>query len=437
MPHKSKLQAGVARQVISPPQGIYLIGYGERKKGNLGIHDELTATALVLTDGKERIALVSSDLLAINEFVVDQVRKELRGTAKVVISCSHTHAGPITYADWRSSFKRRAYIKQLISQIVRVVNRAAKQLEPVTLSWGKTSSDIAINRREQQPDGTVEIGTNPHGPRDNAVGVLQVHTTAGIPLATIINFACHGTVLGPENRWVSADWIGAMRSKVEGQLGGLTLFLQGATADLNPIRNSLRNSEQPWAAVQALGDQVATAVLKLCKSGLTPLPPTELSFRRHELWLPLEAPVKSKRPPRRYRQILLSQSGLPSFLSAAVDWLLWRFYPWRSRIEAHEGNWSVPLRINILLLGEVGLVTLGAEVFTEIGQHIKLSSPTKHTLLASVTDGCIGYLPTAKAHAQGGPEVELFSYFYRYPGRFAPESAAITIQAVQELLEKS
>ena len=33
------LSAGAARCTISPPKGIYLIGYGDRSKGNIGVHD--------------------------------------------------------------------------------------------------------------------------------------------------------------------------------------------------------------------------------------------------------------------------------------------------------------------------------------------------------------------------------------------------------------
>ncbi|MEA3307929.1 MAG: neutral/alkaline non-lysosomal ceramidase N-terminal domain-containing protein [Chloroflexota bacterium] len=435
MSRKFELRAGVAREIISPPKGIYLIGYGDRTKGNLGIHDELTATALLLDDGERRIALVACDLLAINKFVVERVQEQLRETAEVIISCSHTHAGPLTYADWRSGPRRRAYVQRLVARIVRAVRRAAEHLTPVTLSGGQTVADIAVNRRERQPDGSLDIGVNPGGPRDREVGVVQLRTARGVPLATIVNFACHGTVLGPANRQVSADWIGAMRTQVEAQLGGLMLFLQGATADLNPVRNVLGPDEQPWEAVETLGKQVADAVAALCKNGLTTLPSAPLELRRRELWLPLEAKVTSNRPPRTYRQILLAQSGLPPFLSWAVDWLLWHRYPWRSRIEARQGRWTVPLQINVLRAGALGLVTLGAETFTEIGQSLKAVAPTPHTLFASVTDGCIGYLPTASAHAAGGPEVDLFSYFYRYPGRFAAESAALAIQAVSEMWE--
>ena len=51
------LKAGVARQIITPPPGIYLIGYGDRSKGNRGVHDDLTATALALEDGSLRYRL--------------------------------------------------------------------------------------------------------------------------------------------------------------------------------------------------------------------------------------------------------------------------------------------------------------------------------------------------------------------------------------------
>jgi hypothetical protein len=113
---KTELRAGVAREIISPPKGIYLIGYGNRTKGNVGVHDDLTATALVLDDGRERLALVACNLLCLNEFVVDRVRAQVGEGTRVVICCSHTHSGPIIYAGRRSSRARRAYIAVLVER---------------------------------------------------------------------------------------------------------------------------------------------------------------------------------------------------------------------------------------------------------------------------------------------------------------------------------
>ena len=59
----SELLAGVARTIITPPMGTYLIGYGDRTRGCNSVHDDLGATALVLDDGDTRLALIALDML--------------------------------------------------------------------------------------------------------------------------------------------------------------------------------------------------------------------------------------------------------------------------------------------------------------------------------------------------------------------------------------
>ena len=54
----STVKAGVARKTISPPPGIYLMGYGNRIQGNTGTHDDLYVTTLVLETGDACAALL-------------------------------------------------------------------------------------------------------------------------------------------------------------------------------------------------------------------------------------------------------------------------------------------------------------------------------------------------------------------------------------------
>jgi neutral ceramidase len=437
------LYAGVAREVISPPKGMYLIGYGDRAKGNVGVHDDLTATALVLEDGdngKARLALIACDLLCLNEFIVDRVRAQVGQGTQVVICCSHTHAGPIAYADRRSRRIRRAYIDTLVEQIARAVDRAETALAPAELAWGRAEADVAVNRREKQPDGKVIIGVNPTGPVDRSVGILSVRAADsasaadGAPLATVINFACHGTVLGPDNLLVSADWIGAMRARVEEAVGGTAIFLQGATGDLNPDYEW--GTGDPWEAVQSLGERVADRVIATCEGGLSPLSGVPLGLSRQTVWLPLEAKATTPTPLPTYRRKLIEVVDLPFALRFVVDILLEHRYPWRPRVEARKEFWQVPLRVNAARIGDLGLVTFASETLTEIGMAIKAGSPAKHTMFASVSDGCIGYLPTAAAHAEGGYEVDTAPYFYRYPARLAAECGQIATDAATQGLRK-
>jgi neutral ceramidase len=428
--NKTMLHAGIAREVISPPKGMYLIGYGDRTKGNVGVHDDLTATALVLDDGQERLALVACDLLCLNEFIVDRIQAQVGPETPAVICCSHTHAGPIAYADRHSDRARHKYINTLIERVTQAVHKAEHTLIPVELTWGQAEADIAVNRRERQPDGQVIIGVSPQGPVDRSVGILSVRAMDGAALATIVNFACHGTVLGPDNLCVSADWIGAMRARVEETLGGQAMFLQGATGDLNPDHEW--GTGDPWEAVQSLDERVAERVIEVCAGDLSPLESTPLGLIRQTVWLPLEA--KATTPMPTYRRKLVEAIDLPFAARFVVDILLEHRYPWRSQVEVLNGIWHVPLRVNAVRIGDLGLVTFASETLTEIGMAIKANSPTRHTMFASVSDGCIGYLPTAAAHAEGGYEVDVAPFFYRYPGRLAAECAQIAIDAAIQSL---
>jgi hypothetical protein len=441
----SKIAAGVARRTITPPRGIFLIGYGDRSKGNLGVHDDLTATALVLIDGSTRLAIVALDMLAINEFVVDRVRARVAPT-EILLCCSHTHSGPIAYADDRSPRRNRRYIDSLVEAIVAAVREAEAGAVPVRLEYACGQAGIAINRREQQPDGHYEIGRYPDGVVDRSLQVVSVIPLTPRPsaagegdgvrerLATIVNYACHGTVLGPDNLLVSADWIGAMRLRVEKELGGLVLFLQGAAANLNP--DMFWEDAHAFAMVAEQGRSVAEEVLAAARGGSEELPGLPLGLERVEAWLPTETPATTPRPPKNYAKPLLALAKLPAWMAFLANPLLDQRYPWKSSIEARGGYWSVPMRINALRIGELALVGFAAETFTEIGLAVKAGSPARHTLFASLTDGCISYLHTETSHAEGGYEVDVAPLAYRYPGRLSAACERIARDSVEAALKK-
>ena len=419
------ITVGVARQTISPPPGIYLIGYGDRSKGNLGVHDDLTATALALDDGLHRAVIVACDLLAINEHTVARIQAQTG--SNVVICCSHTHSGPVTYAGQHSPRKNRDYITYLVGQIVKAVKDALADLRPARLTWAQGEADIAVNRRERKPDGHIEIGVNPTGPIDHTLSVMQAQTLDGKPIVTVVNFQCHGTVLGPKNLLVSADWIGAMRRNVEQASGAPVVYLQGATGDLNPDHERGADDLQ---AVESIGVRIADSVGQVLHI-LAPISGESVSFHQEQVWLALEAEAQGLTPPPTYRAVLAKMAHVPRFM---VDFVLNQRYPWKTLITPRDGYWSVPVVLTHIRAGDLALYALGAEIFTEIGMAIKQASPTSHTLFTSVSNGCIGYLPTAKEHALGGYEVDMSPYFYRMPGRLKADSVERVLEAVKALL---
>ncbi len=59
-----QLLAGAARIKLDPPLDLAMAGYGNRAGRATGVHDDLAAQALVLSDGTSKVALAGVDVLA-------------------------------------------------------------------------------------------------------------------------------------------------------------------------------------------------------------------------------------------------------------------------------------------------------------------------------------------------------------------------------------
>src|SRR3954466_15484488 len=94
-------KAGTAKVAITPRRPMWMAGYGSRNKPSEGAVHDLWAKALVLQDPTDRKAvLVTLDLCGIGRDLSTAIRdgiQERHGLTReqVVLSCSHTHCGPV------------------------------------------------------------------------------------------------------------------------------------------------------------------------------------------------------------------------------------------------------------------------------------------------------------------------------------------------------
>jgi neutral ceramidase len=279
----NQIKAGVNRIIINPPLGTYLIGYANRKGGAKSVHSDLTATALVLCTGlKEYYVIISLDLLGLNWEVVKRIKKAIYKLTKIPagnirICCAHTHSGPIAWAPDKVTLKdkfselisklnlaaiepiktrginsNKKYIDKLITDLAESAKSALDSLQDVNVKYGITEAEFNINRRNTVCNLSLDRKT------DRSINILQfVHEDT--PIATIINYACHNVGFGPASNAISSDITGVMRSNIENIIDGYCLFIQGATADLNPIDLELTKDNTP--EVNKIGNIIAEAVL--------------------------------------------------------------------------------------------------------------------------------------------------------------------------------
>src|SRR5579875_2846597 len=89
--------AGVSECKITPPVGAPLLGPIQRSKG---IHDDLFARVLVLSDGTNAACIAGLDLIGMDFSTADEIRRGIRrrtGIYTHLLNCSHTHSAPFTF----------------------------------------------------------------------------------------------------------------------------------------------------------------------------------------------------------------------------------------------------------------------------------------------------------------------------------------------------
>ena len=92
------LMAGAAKVAITPPLGSAFQSSRADLRVESVLHD-LYATAVVLSDGEQKVAIVGLDVLGLDAPLVDAVRGRVQQQtsipgANVLINAAHNHFGP-------------------------------------------------------------------------------------------------------------------------------------------------------------------------------------------------------------------------------------------------------------------------------------------------------------------------------------------------------
>ena len=449
----SGLLAGVARADISPPVGIAQMNWGSQTHVRaVGIDPVgMKATALVLSDGRQKFAMVDVDRIQV-EGLEPAIEEASRRTGiprqHIRIGASHTHAGVfVSPAKGPPGLDlaplvdmAETYRQSVIAKIVGIVEEADRLLEPAHMHGGSGLGTININRRVRSTsDRPPAVGRNPQGFVDRDLVVFRIDSAQGQVMAVLANFQCHGTVLAYENQFISPDWVGSLRTTVEQAFpGALALYFQGAAGDQGPIEGFSGDLAVASRLGRTLGHQAAAIALQVETVDRTPTFEgfvESTAYQARQPWRvkgPRDATLKFASsivdvPRRTYSEAEIE--GLRGRLEAAKQ--QWEQLPARAGPrERHQvaarvrrfsdllAQWTqppdpAPLQIEIqgLRIGELAIVAMPGEPFAEIGKAVREESPFEFTMFCGYSDGIGGdYVPTAAEYEHGGYEVERTPY---------------------------
>lgn len=424
--HAGGWKAGVAGQVITPADTVWMAGYAFRSHTADSTSQNLWIKALVLEDSLGTHAvLVTSDLLGFPRNISTSIARQLQDEYKldrsrIILSSSHTHSGPVLrdalYPVYPLNDEREKLIEKysdwLEIQIVQLVSQAFRNLESVSVFRGMGTVRFGVNRRNN-PEADIEKLTELAGPADHSVPVLMAERTNGTPMAIVFGYACHATVLSSYH-W-SGDYPGYAQEKLEAEFPQtVTMFFAGAGGDINPIpRRSVPLAKQ-------YGEELASAVKRTVSEKLTPLRPI-IHSTYEEVDLPY-APL----PEKAYLQELQQNSATSSYEKRWASLLMERMQKGEEIPHAYS---YYP--IQTWQMGDQIMVVLGGEVVVEYAIRIKrLLGP--QTFVMAYANDVMAYIPSLRILREGGYEGFSSSRVYNRPSTWAPEIEEIIIRNVYE-----
>ncbi len=422
------LTAGAAEADITPPLGVHLCGFAYRPNPCTSIYDRLKARALVLSDGVTHLAIVAADLIGLDFDLVRLIRRRVRAESAIpslalMLSCTHTHGGPVTRQFNAMGPRDPAYIAFLVATMAHLVRRACSNVWPATISAGRAPLQLGVNRREIRTNGDCVIGHNPAGPVDQSVRVVTLRDGAGRLRIVLFSHTCHPTTLGGDNLAVTADFCGAACERIRAETNGTVVpfFLQGCCADINPFPRG------EFAHSQTAGESLAAAVLAAAETAEPLAGHNALSAETSVVSLPTVPMGRAQAEVELAHWSKVRRSAEGKAEAQHADGML-RYY----RMERAAKAAPVQFEIQRLGLGGADLVGFPAEMFVSYGNELSTLTPRPCLALGCV-NGVHGYVPTAAAFEKGGYEVDIAHRYY-HAHRLTPECEKIIRRATSELL---
>ncbi|MDG2442034.1 MAG: neutral/alkaline non-lysosomal ceramidase N-terminal domain-containing protein, partial [Luminiphilus sp.] len=246
--------------ITGPPVGMPMWGFGRPDQIAEGIHTRLRSRAFITvlaSDPKRRLVFVSVELGSIDHHITLEVVERLQkrfGTTytldNVIISATHTHAGPSGY--WHSRTNTGldggfypAHFDAIVAGIMSSIIAAHDDLQPgnILINRGRVA-DAGVNR------SVIAYRENPQRERDRyrentntAMTLLKFVGNSGA-LGAVNWYALHPTAMNYYNRLISGDHKGYASVHMEEQQRAhqgsgdfIAAFAQSDPGDVTPNTN--------------------------------------------------------------------------------------------------------------------------------------------------------------------------------------------------------
>ena len=421
------LRVGAASALLEADDAMVIAGGITAGKVS-GQEGELRCVAVVVERQGVYLAWVACDVLMLTRQDLDPVlatiERELGIPAThVLVNCTHTHHAPSTMRvhDYGPD---PVFTRRVQDGIVRAVRDAKGRLADSRLTFAVgEEKTVGQNSRMLLADGQVYwVGPRTNvvrstGPFDPELPVLAFRSPDERLQALIFNHSTHTIGARTPGRR-SPSIYGLAAQELEQQLGGTTLFLEGASGSTHNL--DLSGDECIRRLKTAVFDTLQRA---------QPIDVRVLGARKRPLTFRVRQFDDAAEDAAVARYVR-------KYVGPPYDEVIRKvFVNMRRELASQQGQeretWVQALRI-----GDIAWVGVPAEYFTQLGLDIKNRSPFRHTYVAELANDWIGYLPNRAGHQLGGYQVWTGYHSYAEPGT-GERVADLAVELLRELAQES
>ncbi len=441
----AELQVGAANVNVTPVNLPVLVNGGMLSRSVGSVNTQLSARAIVVDDGANRIAIVVVDSCMMPRPLLDDAKQLASQRTKIkpanmLISATHTHSAPASMSCLGTDADP-TYMPYLREKLAEAIATAEKNLQPAEVGWGSVDAPehTALRRWIRRPDriatdpfGNPTMRANMHsgrnwddvvgesGPEDPQLSMIAFRSTKGQPIALLCNFSMH--YFG--DKALSADYFGLFCGQLESEIDptaeadqndGASRFLavlsHGCSGDIWR-RDYKVPAENRNDAIKI--DEFAAELADIAKRAYDDIEYStgDVAMAETRLHLNYRTPNAQR---LEWAQRIVEAMGdrLPKTQTEVYA---------KEALILHERQ-STDVVVQALRIGKIAIATTPNETYAISGLKIKLQSPLKQTMVIELANGGDGYIPP--------PEQHLFGGYNTWPAR----SAGLEVTAEPKIVE--
>lgn len=420
----------------------WIAGFGNNAAAK-GVHDDLWTRTMILDDGNSRLALVAVDVIGIFHPMVVDIREMIPpeiGVDYLVISSTHTHAGPDLLGLWGNSVIKsgvneewKVYVQE---RIVESVVEAVEAMRPVNLRFSQNLSEGYVTLTDTREPYVYDEGIR-------IMEAIDAETSQTI--GTIIQWANHPETLWSKNLYISSDFPHFLREAVENGVyygdslvsegvGGVAMYLNGAVGGLITTHSSTSVKdhfsdtiylEPSVDKMRAQGDTLGLIVLRTMRDKFVEIDEGAINLIAQTIELPLKNNL--------------------FFLASAIGKIeagMWGWMRKRSEIAA----WSIGPASFITFPGELYPEILNGGIVALSGRDFNLepieTPPLRDKMQGEFHFGIglandeIGYIIPKSQWDVKAPYVYRDKPYYGEENSLGPDTAPILYEKLSAILEE-